>query len=85
MQMLDTGCSGRRAKTDARAADLLPLADQLGVTIEELIDTRAPRGAGKRDPKGKVEQQLERVTALPKAQQRFVMQMIDTVLQRRAD
>jgi hypothetical protein len=29
----------------------------------------------------KLQQQLERITRLPKAQQRFVMQMIDTVLQ----
>lgn len=66
------------------AGALPTLADQLGVTVEELIGTRARRGAGKRGPRGKIEQQLERVTALPKAQQRFVMQMLETVLQLQA-
>lgn len=66
------------------AGALPTLADQLGVTVEELIGTRARHGACKRCPKGKIEQQLERVTALPKAQQRFVMQMLDTLVQQQA-
>jgi transcriptional regulator with XRE-family HTH domain len=60
---------------------MLPLlADTLGVTVEELIGTPVRR-TGKRRPAPKLQQQLERITALPKAQQRFVMQMLDTVLQ----
>ena len=39
------------------------------------------RSAGKRGPTPKLQRQLEQVSALPKAQQRFVMQMLDTVLQ----
>ena len=57
------------------------LARTLHVTVEDLIGVPAPRGAGKRGPAPKLQQQLERVSALPKAQQRFVMQMLDTVLQ----
>ena len=34
----------------------------------------------KRGPAPKLLQQMERIQRLPKAQQRFVMQMIDTVL-----
>lgn len=61
---------------------MLPaLAGTLGVTVEELIGTPARRGAGKRGPAPKLQRQLEQVSALPKAQQRFVMQMLDTVLQ----
>ncbi|WP_219820553.1 helix-turn-helix transcriptional regulator, partial [Xanthomonas axonopodis] len=61
---------------------LLPLlARTLGVTVEDLIGVPAARSAGKRGPAPKLQQQLERITRLPKAQQRFVMQMIDTVLQ----
>lgn len=64
---------------------LLPqLADTLGVTVEDLIGVQAARGTGKRGPAPKLQQQLERITRLPKAQQRFVMQMIDTVLQQQA-
>ena len=40
-----------------------------------------PAMAAKRGPAPKLQQQIERITRLPKAQQRFVMQMIDTVLQ----
>lgn len=62
------------------AGALPTLADQLGVTIEALIAT-PKRSARKRGPASKLQQQLERISALPKAQQRFVMQMLDTVLQ----
>ena len=57
------------------------LASTLNVTVEDLIGMPAPRGTGKRGPAPKLQQQLERITQLPKAQQRFVMQMLDTVLQ----
>ena len=60
---------------------LLPLlADTLQTSIEELIDTPAKRGAGKRGPAPKLQQQLEQLSRLPKAQQRLVSQVIDTVL-----
>lgn len=39
------------------------------------------RGRNKRGPASKLEQQLERITQLPNAQQKFVSQMLDTVLQ----
>ena len=57
------------------------LASTLGVSVEALIGAPGKRGAGKRGPAPKLQQQLERVHALPKAQQKFVMQMLDTVLQ----
>ena len=41
------------------------------------------QSARKRWPALKLLLQLERISALPKAQQRFVMQMFDTVLQQR--
>jgi transcriptional regulator with XRE-family HTH domain len=55
------------------------IARALGVSVEELIGE--PAMPAKRGPAPKLQQQLERITRLPKAQQRFVMQMIDTVLQ----
>lgn len=66
------------------AGALPTLADQLSVTVEELVGTPAKRGAGKRGPAPKLQQQLEQVSQLPRAQQRFVMQMLDTVLQQQA-
>jgi transcriptional regulator with XRE-family HTH domain len=59
---------------------LLPrLARALAVTVEELIgeETRP----GKRGPAPKLLQRMERIRRLPRTKQRFVMDMIDTVLQ----
>ncbi len=55
------------------------LARALGVTVEELIGEE-PKAA-KRGPAPKLAQQLEQLAKLPRAQQRFVSQMLDTVLQ----
>ena len=60
---------------------LAQLASALETTVEDLIGVPAKRGAGKRGPAPKLQQQLERITRLPKAQQRFVMQMLENVLQ----
>ncbi|MDQ3160787.1 MAG: helix-turn-helix domain-containing protein [Pseudomonadota bacterium] len=62
-------------------AMLSQLATALDTTVEDLIGLPAKRTASKRGPAPKLQQQLERITQLPKAQQRFVMQMLDTVLQ----
>jgi transcriptional regulator with XRE-family HTH domain len=57
---------------------LRTVAKTLSVSIEELIgDDPRP---GKRGPTPKLLQQIERIGQLPKPQQRFVMQMLDTVL-----
>ncbi len=55
------------------------LARHLGVAVEALLGEDAK--PGKRGPAPKIQQQLERITKLPKAQQRFIMQMLDTALQ----
>lgn len=62
-------------------AGALPnLADLLGVTVEELVGTPTKRGTGKRGPKGKMQQQLEQIEALPKAKQRAIAQVLDSML-----
>ena len=58
---------------------LAQLATTLAVSIEELVGVSSP--AGKRGPAPKLLQQVERIQRLPRSQQRFVMQMIDTALQ----
>lgn len=55
------------------------LAALLGASIEELIGEE-PKSV-KRGPVPKLKRQIERIAKLPKPQQRFVMQMLDTVLQ----
>jgi transcriptional regulator with XRE-family HTH domain len=61
-------------------SSLPEIARYLGVSVEELLGDNSP-AARKRGPAPKLQQQIERIQKLPKTQQRFVMQMIDTVLQ----
>lgn len=62
-------------------AGALPnLADLLGVTVEELVGTSSRRIAGKRGPAPKLQQQLEQIQALPKAEQRAISRVLDSVL-----
>lgn len=54
------------------------VARLLGVTVEELVGEESK--PSKRGPAPKIQQQLERITQLPKTQQRVVMQMLEGVL-----
>jgi transcriptional regulator with XRE-family HTH domain len=60
------------------ASALPTLAKLLGVSLEELMG--APQKPGKRGPTPKLQQQMERITQLPKAQQKWVIKMIEGVL-----
>lgn len=63
------------------AAAMLPtVARVLGVAIEELIGMPARRGVGKRGPQPKIALQLQQIEALPKAKQRAIAQVLDSVL-----
>jgi len=59
---------------------LAPLARALTVTLEKLVEQVAEKPKGKRGSVPKLQQQLDTISALPKPQQRFVMQVLDTVL-----
>lgn len=61
-------------------AMLPPLARALSTSIEELMGEDAGAGKGKRGPAPKLQQQLEQISQLPKAKQRFVMEMLETVI-----
>lgn len=54
------------------------LAKALGVSIEELVGEQ-PR-PGKRGPAPKLQQQLEQLQALPRAKQRLVSEVLDSLL-----
>lgn len=54
------------------------VARLLGVSLEELIGEESK--PAKRGPAPKIQQQLERISRLPKTQQRVVMQMLEGVL-----
>ena len=55
------------------------LAQRLAVSLEELLG-HARHGTRKPGPTPKLQQHMERISRLPKAQQRFVMQMLEPVL-----
>lgn len=60
---------------------MLPtVARVLGVSIEELIGMPAKRNTGKRGPQPKIAQQLQQIEALPKAKQRAIVQVLDSML-----
>lgn len=56
------------------------LSKALGVSVEELLGAAEEKPA-KRGPAPKLQRQLEQLSQLPRSQQRFVSQMLDTVLQ----
>jgi transcriptional regulator with XRE-family HTH domain len=60
-------------------ASLLPsLARVLGVSVEELLGQAPP--VAKRGPAPKLQRQVEMISRLPKAKQRLVSQLLDTIL-----
>lgn len=59
---------------------MLPtLAKLYGLTVDELLGVK--QQAAKRGPTAKLQHQIEQVCRLPKAKQKFVMDMLDTVIQ----
>ncbi|MFC3549572.1 helix-turn-helix domain-containing protein [Lysobacter cavernae] len=61
---------------------LPPLARSLDLSFEELVDSedKPTLGRGKRGPAPKIKQQLEQIEALPKAKQRAIAQVLDSML-----
>lgn len=61
---------------------LPPLTRALRVTIEELVgeEAKSAKAGGKRGPAPKIQQQLEQIEALPKAKQRAIAQVLDSML-----
>jgi transcriptional regulator with XRE-family HTH domain len=66
--------------TRRMAVAMLPaLAKALAVTIDELLGEKSQ--PAKRGPIPKLHRHMERIGQLPRAQQRFVLQVLDSVLQ----
>ncbi|MDB6374064.1 helix-turn-helix transcriptional regulator [Photorhabdus tasmaniensis] len=63
------------------SAALLPLLAQiLNLSLDELLGLPVVRRTGKRGPNSRLEQQIEIISQLPKARQKFVSEMLDTVI-----
>lgn len=64
-------------------ASLLPtLAQLFGVSLEALLGQKEK--PGKRGPTPKLLRQVEQLSYLPKSKQKFVMEMLDTVIKQQA-
>jgi len=63
-----------------RIATLALAAKALDTPIEDLIGSAATKTTGKRGPAPKIQQQLERVSALPKVRQRVISEVLDSML-----
>ena len=58
---------------------LPPLAQMLGLTVDELLGQKV-KAKGKPGPTPRLQQQIDRISQLPKTKQHFVMEMLDMVL-----
>lgn len=59
---------------------LLPeLAQLLGISVDDLLGLHR-NGAAKRGPTPQLQQKIERLSRLPKAKQKFVLEMLEGVL-----
>ncbi|MCX7289595.1 helix-turn-helix transcriptional regulator [Janthinobacterium sp.] len=56
------------------------VARLLAVPMDELFGTISNTVRGKRGPMSQLERSIERISELPKQKQRFVMEMLETVL-----
>ena len=73
-----TIASFEKGRRRVPVSQLPALARALALSVEGLLgEDKTPR---KRGPPPKLLQQMERISRLPKAKQRFVMQMLDAVL-----
>jgi transcriptional regulator with XRE-family HTH domain len=63
------------------ASALPTLAELFKISVDELLGNPPKRTNGKRGPASKLQQQIERLNQLPKSKQKFVIEMIDTVIQ----
>lgn len=64
------------------AVAMLPaLTQALEVSCEDLLNEQPGRTRSKRGPTSTLQRQIEQVGHLPRAKQKFVMEMLETVLQ----
>lgn len=59
---------------------LANVATALDTTMEDLIGSKSTKATSKRGPAPKIQQQLEQIEALPKAKQRAIAQVLDSML-----
>ena len=63
---------------------LSSLATLLAVSVEDLIGEPTKATKGKRGPTPRLQRQVELINQLPRTKQKFVMEMLDAVIQQQA-
>ena len=63
------------------ASIIPPIASAIGSTVVELMGETKTQEVKKRGPKSKLELQIEQINQLPRTKQKFVSDMLDTVIQ----
>lgn len=76
--------SFERGRRRVPVSQLTPLAKLLAISVEELLDQKAAAKTGRRGPASRLEQQIEQIRRLPKAKQKFVSEILDSVINRSA-
>lgn len=69
----------RKVIYTTNAIESLNMVMRLGVAVEALLADDG-KASNKRGPTPKLQQQMDRITQLPRTKQQFVMQVIDSVL-----
>ncbi|PZO63402.1 MAG: hypothetical protein DI635_08285 [Pseudoxanthomonas suwonensis] len=72
-------CARRRGRRRVPESLLPAIATRLCVSVEELLDDGS-RPASDAGPRPSCQQQMDRITQVPRIKQQFVMQVIDSVL-----
>jgi len=62
-------------------SNLPKLASLLRISIDDLLGSATKLTNAKRGPASRLQQQIEQIRQLPRAQQSFVSKMLDTVIQ----
>jgi len=70
--------------SSATSLGMPPLAETLEGSVEELLEDQPANDKRKRGPVSKLQRQIEQVSQPPRAKQKFVMDMLDTVIQQQA-
>jgi len=63
---------------------LQSLARALSVDIDALLGDESAKARARRGPAPKLQQHMERISALPKAKQKFVIEVLESVLAQQA-
>lgn len=72
------------ARRRVPASTLPTLARMFDISVDELLG-ETNKQLKKRGPMSKLQQQIEKVSQLPRSKQKFVIDMIDTVIQQAAN